>query len=124
MVVNPFAGWMGEQENPYMEVLQEAPEAAYYSYQDDFSSTPKQQQYYQNQFQNVYNQYLGSLGQSLKAGSTGAEGGPSSIKEALSPTFMDYLGNYDWTERYSALPPPMRGDFTSQFNPRTRQIYF
>ena len=123
MADNPWSGWMGDQANPYMEMLGEAPQAAYYSYQDDWA-TPNQQQYYQNQFQNIYNQYLGSLGKSLRAGATGAEGGPSSLQEAISPTFMDYLGNYDWTQRYSSLPAPMRGDFTSQFNPRTRQIYF
>ena len=119
---NPFSQWMDDDVNPYMKLLGTAPEAAYHSYQTDWAS-PNQQQYYQNQFQNIYNQYLGSLGASLRQGAEGGEGAPT-VKEAVSPTFTDYLGNYDWTNRYTSLPPTMRGDFTSQFNPRTRQIYF
>ena len=123
MADNPFSEWMTPSPDPFREQLDEADSAAYYSFANDWA-TPNQQMYFQNQFQNVYNQYLGALGASLRQGSSGAEGGPASVTEALSPTFMDYLENYDWTDRYTSLPPAMRGDFTSQFNPRTRQIYF
>ena len=63
------------------------------------------------------------MGSALRMGS---EGDPNaqSVSEIGASQFTDYLGQYDWTDRYTSLPPAMRGDFTSQYNPRTRQIYF
>ena len=116
---NPWSNWM---DNPYMAILEESPGAAYYSYADQWSS-PAQQQYYQNQFQNVYNQYLGTLGSALRMGASGGEGAPS-MSDIGQMRFTDFLGDYDWTNRYTSLPPTMRGDFTQSYNPRTRQIYF
>jgi len=120
---NPWSGWMGDTvDNPYMRILEESPSAAYHSYQSDWN-TPAQTQYYQNQFQNVYNQYLGTLGSALRQGATGQEGALG-IPEISQMTFADYLGDYDWTNRFTSLPPAMRGDYSAQFNPRTRSIYF
>lgn len=95
-------------------LLEANPAAAYHSYGEEWN-TPMQQRHYQNQFQNVYNQYLGSLGGLLREGV---------VPSATENTFTNFLGNYDWTDRYSALPPQMRGSFESQYNPRTREIYF
>ena len=103
--------WGGD--NPFGDFLEAAPQAAYYSYSNDWGG-PRQSQYYQNQFQNVYNQYLGSLGGMLREG----------VMPSADNTFANFLGNFDWSDRYTSLPPQMRGDFPSQFNPRTRQIYF
>ena len=100
--------------NPFGDFLEASPGAAYYSYSGEWGA-PSGQRHYQNQFQNVYNQYLGSLGGLLRQGI---------MPTADEDTFTNFLGNYDWTERYGQLPPAMRGDFSSQFNPRTRQIYF
>ena len=99
--------------NPFSDFLEASPQAAYYSRSNEWGGQ-RQSQYYQNQFQNVYNQYLGSLGGMLREG----------VMPSAESTFADYLGAYDWTDRYTSLPPQMRGDFPSQFNPRTRQIYF
>ena len=48
------------------------------------------------------------------------------LRQGIMPTnentFDDYLGNYDWNQE--SIGDYQRGDFTSQFNPRTRQIYF
>ena len=106
----------------HADILKESPEYAYYSYGSEWGS-PAQTQYYQNQFQNIYNQYLGTLGKELRLGATGTEGSKS-LADIGSMQFSDYLGNYDWTDRYTALPPSQRGEYTSQYNPRTRQIYF
>ena len=116
---SPWSSWM---DNPYMAILEESPGAAYFSYADQWSS-PAQQQYYQNQFQNVYNQYLGTLGTALRSGASGTEGAPS-ISDIGQMSFTNYLGDMNWTDRYTSLPPTMRGDYTSSYNPRTRQIYF
>ena len=115
--------WIGESSNPYLAILEEAPGAAYHSYRSDWGAAPTQQQYYQTQFQNVYNQYLGTLGAALRQGGAGEAGAPS-VSDIGQMNFHDYLSDYEWTDRYTSLPPAMRGDYTSQFNPRTRQIYF
>lgn len=110
---NPF-DWSSATENVFGDFLEAAPQSAYYSYGEEWGA-PSQQRHYQNQFQNVYNQYLGSLGGLLRQGV---------MPNATENTFTNFLGNYDWNEKYSSLPPQMRGQFDAQFNPRTRQIYF
>ena len=111
---NPF-DWGAASENVFGDFLELNPSAAYHSYSGDWGA-PTQQRHYQNNFQNVYNQYLGSLGGLLRQGVM-----PSGSED----TFANFLGNYDWNERYTSQSPQMRGDFSSaQFNPRTRQIYF
>ena len=102
-----------DNDNPFSDFLEASPQSAYYSYSGDWGS-PRQSQYYQNQFTNIYNQYLGSLGGMLRQG----------IMPNAENTFASFLGNYDFDRSYNELPPSMRGDFTSMFNPRTRQIYF
>lgn len=106
--------WGNENTSTFDEYLDLNPAAAYYSYSGEWG-TPSQQRHYQNNFQNVYNQYLGSLGGLLRQGV---------MPTATENTFANFLGNYDWTERYSSQPPEMRGEFSAQYNPRTRQIYF
>jgi|TARA_R100001530_G_scaffold2685_1_gene4294 hypothetical protein len=101
------------------DLLEANPAAAYYSYGEEWN-TPMQQRHYQNQFQNIYNQYLGSLGGLLRED----VGGGSVIPSVTDNTFTGFLGNYDWNDRYGSLPPQMRGSFESQYNPRTREIYF
>ena len=114
--------WSNYADNTLGEVLELNPSAAYYSYSGDWGA-PSQQRHYQNDFQNVYNQYLGTLGAALRQGGAGEAGAPS-VSDIGQMNFHDYLSDYEWTDRYTSLPPAMRGDYTSQFNPRTRQIYF
>ena len=101
--------------NPFADFFEDYPQAAYYSSPrgSAFSGqSPNTQRYYQNQFQNVYNEYLGALGQQIRSGA--------------DPTlrFVDYLETTPFTERYAALPPQMGGRSTRQYSPGTRQIYF
>ena len=97
--------------NPFSDFLEASPQAGYYRHSSDWGGQ-RQSQYYQNEFQNVYNQYLGSLGGMLRQG----------VMPQAENTFAGYLGNYDWNQE--SIGDYQRGDFTSQFNPRTRQIYF
>ena len=92
MTETPWDDWI-EQGYGYGEVLAESPEYSYYSYGNEWGS-PAQTKHYQNQFQNIYNQYLGTLGKELKQGATGAEGAKSLV-DIGSMQFDDYLGNYD-----------------------------
>jgi hypothetical protein len=67
---------------------------------------------YENQYQNVYNDYLGALGTQIRGG--------------VAPTlrFADYLEQNPFTERYAALTPQQAGRSVSRFSPSMRQIYF
>ena len=96
-------------------MLESSPSMAYFSsapFQSGTSPTsPAQQQYWQGQFGNVYNQYEGALGTALR---TGTE----------APTFVDFLDQTPWTERYTSLSPSLRpGSSSRRFNPTTRFMY-
>lgn len=70
-------------KNPFLDYLEDRPEAGYFSFQDQWK-TPNQKKYFQSQFSNIQNQYMGQLGQWVKAGS---QGDPRS-----SATFLE-----EWT---------------------------
>ncbi|MAH45277.1 hypothetical protein CMI37_05585 [Candidatus Pacearchaeota archaeon] len=103
--------------------LEGSPEAAYYSaapFGTGMSAAspfgggaaPAAQQYWSGQYGNVMNQYVGELGRSMRAG------------EAPTMTFTDYLQQYPWTQRYSAMSPAMRpGGRTSRYAPAARRYY-
>ena len=111
------------EDNIWSDFLEDIPEAAYYSAApfgagpsaaSPFGGgyAPAQQRYWSGQYGNVANQYMGQMGRSLRAG------------QAPSMTFTDYLAQYPWTQRYSALSPAMRpGSTTSRFAPAVRRIY-
>jgi len=104
-------------------VLGYEPQAAYYSaapfgggastlspFGDGFS--PASQSYWSGQYGGVVNQYLGDLGRTMRKG------------EEPAMSFVDYLEQYPWTERYTALGPRLRpGSGTSRFAPATRRMY-
>jgi len=97
-----FSGW-----------LEDLPEAAYYSaapFSGGFS--PAAQRYWQGQRGNLQDQYMGEWGRQLR--------------ENQTPTlsFTDFLSDYPWTERYTALGPGLRpGSGTSRFAPGVRRFY-
>ena len=96
--------------NDYM--LESDPSMAYFSAAPfQGGASPAQQQYWQGQFGNVFSQYQGALGTSLRSGTE-----PQS--------FVDFLEQTPWTERYSSLSPSLRpGGSTRRFNPATRYMY-
>ena len=113
-VGGPGANYFGSN-NSFADFLTDYPQAAYYSSPRGtaFSGqSANTQRYYQNQFQNVYNEFLGALAQQGRGG------------QDLTLRFADYLETIPFTERYAALPPQMAGRTTRQFGPGTRQIYF
>ena len=68
--------------NPWSDLLEQVPEAAYYSSpagQSFASGSPRQRSYFENQFSNIYNAYLGALGSQIR------EGGMPEMR------FQDYL---------------------------------
>lgn len=106
--------------NAFSGFLEAEPTAAYYSSpagwagQGAFAQgSPNQRRYYQNQFQNIYNEFLGALGSQIRP-----EGGEPNL------LFSEYLEDIPWAAKYAALTPDMAGRRTSRFSPGTRQIYF
>ena len=109
--------------SPFLEFLETQPAAAYYSSPGGmafmagmspaaYQAIPMDARAYENQFQNVYNDYLGALGTQIRGG--------------VAPTlrFTDYLEQNPFTERYAALTPQQAGRSVSRFSPSMRQIYF
>ena len=94
--------------------LAQLPQAAYFSAgagEQFGAQSPRRSRYMQNAYQDVYSDYLGNIGRSLRQGQAPA-------------TFQDYLETDPWTKRYSQLPQYERG-VTQQFtNPRTRFIFY
>lgn len=72
------------------------------------------QDYWGSQYSDIYNQYLGVRGNELAQRKD-----PSQMT-----SFMDYLEQYPFTQRYSSLTPYQKGTGTSRFAPSTRHIYF
>lgn len=100
-------------QNPWAGFLEGEPKSAYFSYQNLFGGpyqASRQQNYFQNQFNDIYNEYLGNLG-------TQAQGGQD-------PTLQwnDFLGGIDWNNRWSRLPPSLRGDVNGAFAPSVRWL--
>ena len=109
--------------NPWSDLLEQVPEAAYYSSpagQSFASGSPRQRSYFENQFSNIYNAYMGALG--------------AQVREGDMPTlrFQDYLentnpyqGNSLFQARYGAQTPNQRGDYSAMnLSPRTRFMYY
>ena len=76
-----------------------------------FGTSPASKRYFQGQFQNVYNEFLGQQGRALQGG------------QIPSQTFSQFLDQFPFAQRYSALPPEMSGRGISGFAPRVRFSY-
>jgi hypothetical protein len=98
--------------NPYLDFLQDQPKAAYFSYADQFGGRDQsrgQQNYYQNQFSNIYDKYLGTLG--------------SQARNRAQPTgtFNDFVGGFNFDDYYrQSVPYSTRQSSRSGMVPRMR----
>ena len=111
MANNGFADFMPDIDFASYQ-LERDPRAAYFSSAPfQGASSPAQRRYWEGQFGNVYNQYSGAMGSALREGREG-------------PSFVDYLSQTPFTERYTALSPSMRpGGSFRRFSPGTRYMY-
>ena len=97
--------------NP-LDVLEESPRSAFFSFQDQFGSSPNQRKFFQDQFNQFHNEFLGTLGQTIRSG------------QVPSQRFTDFLGNVNFDQRFAQQAPSQRGAFTSRFAPSTRFLFF
>jgi hypothetical protein len=96
-------------------LLSQMPGATYYSDpggQEFAAQSPRQGRYFQQAYQDVYNQYLGNIG--------------TSLREGREPTtFRQFIESEDpWTARYGKLPQFERGVTKTYTDPRTRFIFY
>lgn len=76
-----------------------------------FGTSPATKRYFQGQFQNIYNEFLGKQGRALQGG------------QLPSQSFTQFLEQFPFTQRYTALPPEMSGRGISGFAPRVQFSY-
>ena len=99
---NPWAGFLEDDET--------GRQAAYQSYRPQWGQG-RQAGYYENQFGQMYNQYLGTLG--------------AQVRQGQEPTgqFNDYLGGYDWAGGYRQnVPYGQRTQGQNAFNPQVQWV--
>lgn len=90
------------------ELLGDVPEAAFFGAVQPFSNTPAQKRFFGGQFSNVYNQFLGQLGQDIFQG------------RIPTQSFSDFSQEFDFNELFQSRPFADRG--FNNFNPRTRWL--
>ena len=109
--------------NPWSDLLEQVPVAAYYSSpagQSFASGSPRQRSYFENQFSNIYNAYLGALGSQIREG-----GMPEMRFQDYLENVNPYQGNSLFQARYGSLTPNQRGDYSAiNLAPRTRFMYY
>ena len=105
------------QRNPFADFLESddtGRRAAYFSRQGQFGGQPRsqrQQSFFQDSFSDLYNAYLGRLGQQASGG------------EMPTGQFTDYLGGLDFDEYYRQnVPYQTRNQGFSSFVPQVRWI--
>ena len=76
-----------------------------------YGTSPASRRYFQGQFQNIYNDFLGQQGRALQGG------------QLPSQTFTQFLQQYPFTQRYAALPPELTGRTLGSFAPRVQYSY-
>ena len=106
---------MNQTEPPdfdWEDILKEEPQLAYFGQQQRFGRSPVQKRFFKDQFQQVFNRYLGQLGQQVQQGQ--------------DPTlqFSDYMKDFDFNRYFGDIEPSRRGFFPSRTAPRTRFLYY
>ena len=101
-----------EPQTAFMGALSRTP---YSSFNTTAPQQQRYQDYWQNQYSNIYNQYLGKRGQEMK----------SRTDPAKWTTFSQFLEQQaPYAAQYAALTPQQKGTSTRRFSPSTRFITY
>ena len=95
----------------FSDFLENVPQAGYFSLDQPYGKSPRQRRCFQNQYQDVQNEYIGQLGRQIRSG------------QLPTLQWTDFLEKFPFSERYAAMPPQYRGDFPRQFSSPTRFLY-
>lgn len=104
----------GPFSNPFAGFLEDAPEGFRANFFSRLGTrgTPMRSRFFQNEFQNIQNQFLGALGAQIRGG------------QQPTLTGEQFLNQFDFNRAFLGAPPAMRGQFGSRFAPRTRFLPF
>ena len=105
---NPWKDWwegMGGSDFFNQEGLQRA---GFMSFSPKWT-TPNMKRFYQNQFSNVYDEYLGALGRMVSGGG-----------QDVPTAWYDYLDKFNFGQNFAQQSPSQRGAETRRFAPPTR----
>ena len=79
--------------------------------------SPSQRQFFENQFDTIFNRFTGMVGQGLQDLPEG--GDPSQI-----PSFESFIQDFDFERDFMSRPPSLRpGGGTARFAPPTRFFF-
>ena len=104
-----YFDWQG-QERDYQRPSRGAI-AQHEMFGNPFGTSPASRRYFQGQFQNIYDEFLGQQGKSLQGG------------QMPGQNFQQFLQEFPFTQRYAALPPEMTGRTLGSFAPRGQYSY-
>jgi len=93
----------------FTDILDEVPEAAYFASLPQ-SGSPNMRSFFENQFSQIYNKYLGQLGGQITGG--------TKLQDLTK--WADYLQGYDYGGQWQSMPAQQRGFFPSRFAPQAR----
>jgi len=91
--------------------LEDQPRSAFFSAAAPFGTSPVRQRFFQNQFDEVFNQYLAALGRGAREGNV------------PNLPFADFAGSFDFNRLFQQQPRFQRGASSQFFNPRTRFLF-
>jgi hypothetical protein len=98
-------------DNMFLDFLEEQPNVAFQASRPQGGS-PASQRFFQNQFENIHNRFLGQLGQQILGG------------EPPTARFTDFLQDFDFGGFAASQSPFMRGEQQQRFAPSTRFLFF
>jgi len=93
------------------QYLEQTPMAAYMSFLPQLNKPARR--YFSNQYNNIWNEYQGMLGQESQT--TG---------QLPKLTFMDFLKNYPFMQKYGALTPQQTGSYPNLLKPPARLLNY
>ena len=102
----------GLGSTPFLDFLEETPQAAYFGMPGRARQTPNQRRFFEQQFRNVHNQFLGALGRQITSGQ--------------QPTLRfatDFLPGYDPQAAFLEQPFGVREATRGAFAPPIRYFY-
>ena len=106
--------------NPFFQGFETDPQgqrANYFSHESQFGRSPNQKRFFQQQFEEVQNKYLGTLGQTIRSG-----GQPT---QTLSRYLEDYFAPQGGAQQqWASMSPRARGQDDSRFAPAARWNFF
>jgi hypothetical protein len=112
-MTSPFGG-------DFSSFLEDVPRASFFSFQDQFGggngqgvSNPAQERFFQSQFSDIYNQYLGNLGRQIR----------NQPNQMPTGTFTGFLSQPNFfRNQFQSLPPSFRGINQLPFAPPSQWV--